>query len=346
MKAKNINPFLIIFILAIIISGCQEQSTEEKNETVISVKTSKVEEVNHSVPIISSGVLAYKTESKLSFKTGGIIQKMYVEEGQQVKKGQLLAKLDLSEIEARVKQAELGFEKAKRDLRRIENLYHDSVATLENFQDATTALEIAESNLKITKFNMHYSIIIAPSNGTILKKMAFRNELLGSGMPVFIFAPTNEDMIVKVNLTDKEIIKVKLNDKARIFFDAYQDKEFNAEITEIASTADPYTGTYEVELQVEPDSSKLISGFIARVSIFPEQSNTLLEIPIEALVVGRGYEGDIFVLENDKIIRRKVHISRIENDKLIISKGVKAGESVITEGAHYIDENSSIEIVN
>jgi len=346
METIRIKLLLIILVIAAVFLSCQEKKAEEKKENVINVKTIEVMEVIQSSPINSSGILASKTESKLSFKTGGIIQNIYVGEGESVTKGRMLAKLDLSEIEAKVKQAELGFEKAKRDLKRVENLYHDSVATLENFQDATTALELAESSLKIARFNMQHSRIIAPSAGKILRKLAHKNELVSSGNPVFIFAPSHEDMIVRVNLTDKEVIKVNLNDSANISFDAYQGDVFKAKITEIASAADPYSGTYEVELKVEPSEKKLISGFIARLAIFPDQNIRYLQVPVEALVDGRGHEGYLFVVESGKAYRKKVRVERIENDRLIISKGIEAGESVITEGAHYIDENSKIEIVN
>ena len=109
------------------------------------------------------GKLASKEELKLSFKTGGIISEIFVDEGQTVKKGQVLAKLNLSEIQAQVNQAILGLDKAERDYRRANNLYKDSVVTLEQLQNTTTALDIAKSNVKIAEFNLQFSTIKAQS---------------------------------------------------------------------------------------------------------------------------------------------------------------------------------------
>lgn len=346
MKTTQINSILMFLAIITMLSSCQEKKIEENNDEIINVKTAPVVEVFQSMPIQSSGQLSSKTESKLSFKTGGIIRNIYVDEGVSVKQGTLLASLDLEEIDAQVKQARLGYEKSKRDLRRVENLYHDSVATLENFQDATTALELAESNMTIAEFNLQYSKIIAPSDGKILKKLASVNELVSSGMPVFIFAPSTENMVVRVNLTDKDIVRVNINDSCIVSFDAYPGEEFRAKITEIANAADPYTGTYEVELQLEHTAKKLVSGFIAKVLIFPSLTKAYYEVPVDALIEGRGSEGFLYVVKDGKANSKKIVIKRIVDDKLIISEGIEAGELVITEGSKYIDENSTINIVN
>ncbi len=244
---NTIKTFSAIIIITLFFSACKEQVAEEKITEKVKVRTTKVIEKEMSIPVHCSGKLSSKEESKLSFKTGGIISNIFVDEGQKVKKGQVLAKLNLSEIQAQVNQARLGLEKAKRDFRRANNLYQDSVVTLEQLQNVTTALNIAKSNVKIAEFNLQYSTIKAPSNGKILKRVAEENEIIGTGYPIFLFGSTENDWIIRVNITDKDIFSLKLNDKAEIKFDAYPDKTFTASVTEIGNSADPYTGTYEVE---------------------------------------------------------------------------------------------------
>jgi RND family efflux transporter MFP subunit len=170
---KNIIKTLsAIIIIALIFNACKEQVKEEKIAEKVKVRTTKVIEKEMSIPVHCSGKLASKEESKMSFKTGGIISGIFVDEGQRVKKGQVLAKLNLSEIQAQVNQARLGLDKAERDFRRTNNLYNDSVVTLEQLQNATTALDIAKSNVEIAEFNLQFSTIKANSNGTILKRIA------------------------------------------------------------------------------------------------------------------------------------------------------------------------------
>ena len=173
-----------IFIPAVlmIIASCGDKSKKESDtrENLIKVKAAEVVEKNIVFPIHSSGRLSAKTEQKLSFKTGGIINKIFVDEGQSVRKGQLLAELNLSEIRARVNLAEQALGKAERDFNRTGNLFKDSVVTLEQLQNAETALEVAKSNLEIARFNLKYSTIVAPSQGKILRRLMEENEVAGS----------------------------------------------------------------------------------------------------------------------------------------------------------------------
>ncbi len=104
-----------------------------------------------------TGVVQSDTEAKPSFKTGGVIARTYVEEGDYVSKGQLLAQLNMTEIDAQATQAKFAVEKAMRDQQRVENLYRDSIATLEQFQNAGTAVEMAKKSLQIAEFNVAYS---------------------------------------------------------------------------------------------------------------------------------------------------------------------------------------------
>jgi RND family efflux transporter MFP subunit len=343
---NRIQYILTMLLLIILANACREDTTPINDVEAVKVKVAAVKAVKERFPVRSSGTLSSKTEAKLSFKTGGIIASVNADEGQSVKQGALLARLDLSEIQAQVRQAELAFEKAKRDLARVENLYRDSVATLENYQDAGTGLAMAESKLAIARFNLQYSQIVAPSDGRILKRLASANELIGSGMPVFLFAPEKEAMVVRVHLTDREIVRICPGDKASLAFDAYPSSSFTAKVTQIANAADPYTGTYEVEVELKPDSRKLISGFTARVEIFPAGEDGFLEIPVESLIDGRGREGFVFVAENGRALRKGVMINHIRNDKLIVTGELKPGDLVITEGAQYVNEAEEVEIVD
>ena len=98
--------------------------------------------------IKTSGQLTTNDETILGFKTSGIVSSILVKEGDFVKKGQLLATLDLREINALVSQARHGYEKAQRDFRRVQNLYRDSVVTLEQLQNAETGLAVAKEQLE------------------------------------------------------------------------------------------------------------------------------------------------------------------------------------------------------
>lgn len=324
-------------------SSCRQQvPSSGEAEEAISVRTEIVKEHVVILPVRTSGKLSFKTESRLSFKTGGIIEKIYVDDGQVVRKDKLLARLNPEEISSQVRQAELALQKARRDFGRVENLYKDSAATLEQYQNARTALEVARSTFRIARFNLEYSEIRAPSDGKILRKLAEENEITGPGLPVLYFASTEANWVVRVNLTDRDIVRINLLDSASVVFDAWPDDSFRCQVSETGKAADPYTGTYEVELLLVDKPENLASGFIGKVIIFPSDSAIYPVIPVEALVEGKGRTGTVYILENDTPARRDIIIHTITDEGIVVSKGLKAGEEIIIEGGTFVREGTKV----
>jgi len=126
---------------------------------VIPVKVAAIRFGETSNEVVATGLLTTENEARLSFKIGGVIEKIFVNEGEFIHKGQVLATLKTAEINSQVEQAKLGFVKAKRDYDRATNLYKDSVATLEQLQNAKTALDIAGQAVDQVSFNSKFASI-------------------------------------------------------------------------------------------------------------------------------------------------------------------------------------------
>jgi len=339
---KNIS--LIIVSLLLVLSSCSSKEKTKEIEKAIPVRIAKVESREVSIPIRSSGKISSESESKLSCKTGGIIKQIFFDEGQTVQKGQIIAQLDLGEIQAKVNQAKAGYAKAERDFQRVEALYKDSVVTLEQLQNVTTGLDVAKSNMEIAQFNLNYSKITAPSNGRILKRFAEENELVGPGTPIILYGTTGKSWIMRVGVTDKDIAKIQIINNAKISFDAFPSEVFEAKVSEVASAANPYNGTYEIELTIKSDSKKLISGMVANAKIFPTSKGVAKLIPIEALVNASGKNGSVFIPTenntNTKMINIK--IDGIIGNEVVVKKGLENISEVITDGVEYLADGEKI----
>jgi RND family efflux transporter MFP subunit len=346
MKAKKWTlSFLAITAIFTIHWACSSSNGKDTaNEESTLVKTAKVEQKEISFPIRSSGILSSESELKLAFKTGGVIKAIFADEGQSIKKGQVLAKLDLSEILARKNQAFSAYEKAKRDLKRVKKLYEDSVATYEQFQNTQTALQVAEANLQIAEFNLKHSSITAPDNGKILKRFAEENELISPGAPVFYFGNTGKEWVLKLGVTDREIIRLQLGDQAQVKFDAYPDQTFEAQVSEIAAAANTMTGMFEIQLQLKSIGKKLLSGFVGKVEIQPSKKVKYDLIPIEAFMEGDGKEGYVYTLNGskDRVKKVQVKVGRIMDGSVAIASGLEDVQEVITDGAPYLTDNSPV----
>jgi len=348
MKTRSSVLLISIFTLNVIhLSSCGTKAETQEDMTNINVEVATVVQKSKALPINTSGKLYTSTESKLSFKIPGIVAHIFADEGQNVIKGSLLAELDLIEMKAKVSQARSSQQKAQRDLERAQRLFADSVATLEQLQNANTALDIAASNLKVAEFNLRHSTIYAPENGKILKRFVEEGELVGSGHPVFLYGASKEGWVFRAGVTDQQIIQLQVGDQASISFDAYPDIEFPARISEIEAVANPYTGTFEVELQLDPSKLQLYSGFVGKVTIIPSITQNYSIVPIESLIEGDGNEGFIFAANREKksVQKYKIKISKIVGNQLLVYSGLGNVKEVVTFGAPYLTRNSRINIV-
>ena len=333
-------------ILTLFLFSCTHKNTSiQQQDKTIPVKGGIVCEENIFFPVRSSGRLSVKSEQKLSFRTGGIIKQIDVQNGQTVKEGQLIATLNLSEIKARVNIATRAYEKANRDFIRAENLYKDSVATLELYQDAKTALDIAKSNLEVARFNLKYSKIEAPSDGRILKILLEENEMTSQGYPVVLFGSTRENWVVRTSVSDKDMISIQIGDSAKITLDPYPELIFPGIISEIAGMADPYTGTYEVEIiLLNTFKRQMSTGLIARIEIIPSKTVRLFKVPTDAVFNSSENVGFVYQITDSSAIRQKVKIKHISDEFLYVTGNLQSGTMVVTEGINYIDEKTKIEL--
>ena len=341
---KSIVSILIFVVL--ISAGCRNKTQKIVSQEVTVVRLTNVAPETISIPVISTGLLVSSEEMKLSFKTGGIIAKIGVKEGDRVKKGDILATLNLSEINAQVNLAITGFDKATRDYSRAKNLYADSVATLEQFQNAVSALDAAKSTLDIARFNLLHSEIIAPENGVILKQFVETNELIASGYPVFLFGSSGKNWKIKTGLSDRDIVRINPGDSAIATFDAWQGIKFPAVVEQVGGMANQLTGTFEIEMTLNRTDYRLQTGFIAGVEIFPSKKETYIMIPVEAIVEADGKEGYIFSVGDSLIAQKiKIEIVTIIGSKAAIRGNLNGIKEIVSEGAAYLREGAKVKIV-
>lgn len=340
-RSSIIPIYLIILTLGFSVS-CNNQPDEVVGEDEKYVTVIIAEEVFHRRTIKTSGRLTPLSELKLSFKTGGLISHIPVNEGDFVRRGDLLASLDLSEIRSQLKQSELMHQKALRDFERITNLYNDTVATLEQLQNAETALKMAESTKTIAKFNMEHSVINAPSDGQILKIVAEENENIAPGYPVLVFASSINNWLLKVAVTDKDVIHISEGDDAMIMFDAYPQTNFTASVVEIPGMADPYTGTFEIGLALSSESKRLITGFIGKAEIITSIEDRYILIPASSLAEANGMKGTVFKYKNGKAIKSTIKIKEIVNENFLVEGELASGDTIIMEGSKQVSEGDKI----
>lgn len=311
----------------------------------VPVLTAPVQTKSIDLPVHASGILTSSAEQRLSFKIGGVIRKIYVDEGDLVRPGQLLAVLDKTEIDAQVSQANQALLKAERDLSRVEGLYRDSSATLELLQNATTGRDVANETARIAQFNQQYAEIRASRGGKIIKKLMNEGEITGPGTPVFaLFETGNDDWVVKVNVSDRDWARLNTGMGAKVMMDAYPNTVFAGKVTDLAPAADPASGLYPVEIRVTPQGKRFAPGLFSQVDITPKQARNYAVVPIEAIVEGDGQEAFVFALQPDGESVRKtpVQVAFLEQNLAVLTNSLDGVTEVITSGAPYLTEKKKV----
>jgi len=343
---------LILLCTVLVLQGCKKEYTTENTDTNPNYKNVTVQEVanlKEVQPVVATGTLVSKEEITLSFKIGGIVANLNVEEGNTIKQGQRLGSLDLTEINAQVLGAKNSYDKSVRDLQRATNLYKDTVGTLEQKQNAETAAEIAKSNLNIARFNQKFAVLNTPITGKILKRFVEQGELVSPGQPIYRIgsSQTQGSQIVRLGLSDRDIIKIALGDTAKIQFDAYEHEAFESTVTEISESSNPRTGLFEVELSLTHWVAGLKNGFVGKVHIYPSEKTPLLRIPMDALVEGHEKKATLYYTQDGQTLKKvKINVLEIRGNYFTTALSeLPVDAKIITRGAPFLKANDSINIV-
>lgn len=347
MNYKN---SILIAVVAVNIMACKENKQVEKklqNSETIAVKTYVLKQEEGIVSINTTGILTTENEAVYSFKIGGVVDRIYFSEGEYFVKGKLLAKLKIDEIEAGYLQAKLGKEKAERDLNRISNLFKDSVATLEQLQNTSTAYEIALKQLEAISFNKEYAFIYANSDGFVSKKIANEGEIVSGGMPVLaINENVKSSWVLKAGLSDKDWALIEIGNTANIALDAYPDKIFSGKIFRKSMAADMGTGSFQVEIKVNCEGISPALGMFGKATIETNKIQQYQSIPYDALIEADGKMAYVFVpTTNGEVKKQAIEIADFDNHKVNVKSGLEGVKEVVLNNTAFLNSNSTITII-
>ncbi|MEX6687539.1 efflux RND transporter periplasmic adaptor subunit [Danxiaibacter flavus] len=346
---KHLSYLSIITTLLLITScGTKQQKEQVSQNDTIPVKVLELQQQLSGSAIHTSGQFTTDDETNLSFKTGGIVNRVYVKEGDAVSKGQLLATLHQTEISAQVQQAELGYEKAQRDYNRTAALYKDSVATLEQFQNSKTALDIARQQVNAAKFNQNYSEIRATSSGYVLKKFINDGQVVNAGAAVLQINGAHQGQwILKAGISDKEWSVIKTGDKATVKTDALPGQSLDATISKKSEGIDPATGTFTIDITLTGKVPPVIAaGLFGQATINTSQQTKSWTIPYDAILDADAGKAFVFVTNDHKTATRvPVTIAAIDHKQVHINEGLENAQAVIVTGNAYLNDKSPIRIV-
>ena len=333
--------------IALALAGCGNGQEKGANHEAAPVRVAVVETAPATETLRAIGVVAPADEVRLGFKIGGVVRAIHVEQGDRVRKGQLLAVLDDDEVAATVAQARALDDKARRDLARGDALLADEVATREQVEDLATAQSVAAAGLRTALFNARHARIEAPADGVVLRRLAEPDELVAAGQPVLVVGNTGGGWIVRAALADRDVVRIETGRSAEVTLDAFPGRRFTATVTEIAAAADPQTGTYEMKLAVDTQGARFVQGLVAKVVVSDPGADSVAVVPITALLEADGSEATVFVVAGGGVARRvAIRTGRLLGERVEVLAGLAPGDRVVTEGAAWLDDRDTVRVLD
>lgn len=337
----------LVGFLALGAAGCQSADAatrrpEVADESVVPVRLAEVERGPVARPIRGTGVLRLKSEVDLSFKVGGIVANVFVEEGAKVRRGQVLARLDPTEVAAALRQSKETTAKAERDLERTRKLAATGAIAPIELQNAETALALAQSGTDAAAFNASRSAIVAPDDGRIDKRFVEAGEVVAPGRPIFHLSGQSKGAVVRIGVSDRDVLRIKEGDEARVVLDAQPDRALEGKVSQVATVATPGAGTFDVEVRIRGLES-VLSGLTAKVEIAHSEEVSAV-VPAGAVVFGSRDDAAVFTtIDGARAKRIPVKVAFVEGARVALASPLDG--MVVEAGASRLDDGARVRVV-
>ncbi|MDA3905742.1 MAG: efflux RND transporter periplasmic adaptor subunit [Bacteroidales bacterium] len=350
-------------LLALLFVACNRK--EEAKEVIRPVYYQKIAESAATDIRKFAGVSQAKNEAKLSFKVGGTLEKRYFKLGERVQKGELIAYLDSEDYKINYnkalsskKNAEVQTTAAKSSYERIENLYGNNNASLNDFEKAKAQYESALAMLNISKSQLiaaenqiSYTKLLAPHSGSISKILAQENEMVGPGMPILIFS-SDKDIELTTFIPENLIKQIKIGQKVKVSFSALDNQFLEGEISEFGLSSSR-SSSYPLIIKLTEQNAQILPGMACSIEIgFKKETSVSEFIVVPADAVAHDDGGDfVYVIKktDDKDIylaeRRSVTLGKLLPKGYEIKKGLNTEDNIITAGLSFMYDGRRVSLV-
>ncbi len=315
---------------------------ESKVSVPVFVETVKESKLDNSFSV--NGTFDPAHEITIISQTQGKIVSLNFRNGDYVKEGQVLASCDLELLNAQKDLAEANLNKSKKDLKKFQEMLQSKAATQQQIDELQLALYNAQAGYVTVTKQIEYSIIKAPFSGYITAKHIEKGSMIMPGTPIAEMIDISTMKFIAA-VAESDLVKIKAGQEVKIEADIYEGITYTGTIKTIGMKADA-SRRFPVEIEVRNDVSKPIrSGMFGMAFFAGEGTHDAMVIPRTAMV-GSIKDPSVFVVENDKAIRRSIKVGSASEKTIEVLGGLKAGEKVVISGQINLDDNTAVRISN
>jgi RND family efflux transporter MFP subunit len=359
----------IILLTALIVGGCfGKKESADKYPLDLPIRVVNYEVVAERPDVSQrefAGQITTEVLSDLSFRVSGTMQARYVDLGDYVAKGQLLAELDPSDYQiqynqsyAQMERSKANFINAQSTFKRDEILYLENSISLSQYQSAQASFEASKSELAAAKSSvayqqkqLGYTKLYAPADGTISQVNKQVGEIVSPETPVFVLNVSG-DLEIIFNISESGISQIKIGDTVPFVVDALGDQTYNAVITNIGTVSTGFGNTYPVKAKIiNPVPNMRVGMTITSTLDLP---STMLDagkimIPPEVIMLNADNKKYVFVIENIEdgkgvIKQNYIETGKVESSGVEVLNGLKTGEYLVTDGYNQINAGEKVEL--
>ena len=344
----NVKVVLFIGIIFLALVGCKETrhtnavSESKQHIPEVLVKVKKLEPRPIKDILVLPGQTLPWEDIVVPAETGGKIEWVGAKEGDLVKKGQLIARIDIQAIEAALEKAKASFELVDYIYKRRKKLYDQKILDKEQLDRALTQRNLALASLKQAQVDHDKGFVRSPIIGMINRRFVDPGEFVNRGDPVAQLV--NVDKIkVEVQVPELDIPFIRAGESTLVKIDALPEKSISGRIDFVSFEADPATKTFLARIIIENPKHEIRPGMIARVAFLKRIVPNAIVVPLFC-IIDRGGERIVFVEEDGIAHARTVSIGVIDRDNVQITSGLKAGENLIVVGQRDLEEGMKVRV--
>ncbi|MDH4107808.1 MAG: efflux RND transporter periplasmic adaptor subunit [Gammaproteobacteria bacterium] len=283
-------------------------------------------------------------DAQVIAKVGGELTEIFVEEGEDVNEGKVLARLDGDRLRLELARIEADLQKLRRDYQRNVDLRDKSLISEGDFEKIQFELEALEAAYKLAALELSYTEIKAPIDGVISERFVKVGNTLEANTPLFQVTSL-EPLVSYLHVPEREYRRLEPGQTADIEIDALPGEVFTGDIARVSPVVDPDTGTFKITIEVSDPSRRLKPGMFGRIRIVHDKHENALQIPRNAIIEDSG-SSTVFVVEDGTASRRSIRTGYSENGMVEILDGLVDGETFVIVGQTGLKDGSRVSVID
>jgi membrane fusion protein, multidrug efflux system len=329
-------------------AGCSNGKAKDKDaseaDTSVPVEVQPLKRAPMLAVYSGTAPIEAHDEAEVVAKVGGEVRQIFVEEGDTVSSGQVLARLDGDRLRLDLAQTEANLRKLERDYNRQLELSQKGLVAKGTAENAKFDLDALRAAYESARLELSYTEIRAPIAGVVSARHIKVGNTIKPNDPTF--RVTNLDpLIAYVHVPEKEFRKLAPQQPADVVVDALGGERFGGTIARISPTVDPQTGTFRAEVEVPDPTRHLKPGMFARINIVYERRENALQLPRNAILDADG-ETSVFVVVNGKAEQRRISTGLANNGWVEVLQGLKGDERVVVIGQAGLKTGTVVKVVD